>query len=238
MAKKGFGLLSLGRWAGSIVGIVLGSIDAADPEAARRRVEDVRRRRPKWDAGQLVAELIKRKERQTALIGAATSGSAFIPGIGTIAAWTVGMVADIGATIRLQADLVLEIAEVHGRRLEPHERRRVVALVMGLSAAESELVAAGMRRATVLLSERFAEHWLLRAIPFVGVAASASANALATRLIGRRAEAYFSLGPEAMSDPRASLRAITGLDLRRPQRWLNRGKKQPPQSTAFLGQEE
>jgi hypothetical protein len=197
------------------LGFVIDRIEAADAAGAARNVANLRRRHPDWDDERLVTHLIERKARQTATIGAATTGSALIPGLGTIVALTVGMAADIGATAKLHAELVLEIAAVHGQELTSDERRRIVGIVMGISAAESQLVATGVRRFSVRVAEEYGARWLARAVPLVGAAAAAGANALSTYVIGRRSQAFFSLGPEAMDDVQTGLRAITGLDERK-----------------------
>jgi hypothetical protein len=201
------------------MGFVVDRIEAADAVGAARNVDALRRRHPSWDDERLVKHLIERKARQTATIGAATTGGALIPGLGTIVAITVGMAADIGATVKLHAELVLEIAAVHGHLLTPDERRRIVGIVMGISAAESQLVAMGIRRFSVRVAEEYGTRWLARAVPVVGVVTSAGANALSTYVIGRRASAYFSLGPEAMDDVPSSFRAVTGLDERKLKAW-------------------
>jgi hypothetical protein len=61
----------------------------------------------------------------------------------------------------------------------------------------------------------------VKAIPVIGVAVSAGANALSTYVIGRRAHAYFSLGEEKMGDWAESLRAISGVDERKIAAWLS-----------------
>ncbi|NJL34321.1 MAG: hypothetical protein HC893_11220 [Chloroflexaceae bacterium] len=46
-------------------------------------------------------------------------------------------------------------------------------------------------------------------------------NVLATYIIGKRAQAYFGLGPEAMGDWGESLRAIVGVDERKIAGWVS-----------------
>lgn len=184
------------------------------------RVQELRDAQPEWTADQLVERLIKRKCQQTAVIGAASAGSGLIPGIGTVVALTVGTVADVGATLRLQTELVMEIAAVHGHRLSPAEKRRVVMLVGGLSAGGSRALAQGGARLSLGLTQRFAQRWLARLVPLAGVGASAGVNAVSTYLIGRRAHAYFIRGPQALGSWTDSLRTLAGVDERRLGRWL------------------
>jgi len=53
------------------------------------------------------------------------------------------------------------------------------------------------------------------------VAASAGVNVVSTYLIGRRVQAYFSLGEAEMKDWAESLRALTGVDERQIASWLS-----------------
>ncbi len=55
----------------------------------------------------------------------------------------------------------------------------------------------------------------------IGVAASGGTNILFTYVIGQRANAYFSLGPEAIGDWGESIRAVTGVDERIIVNWLS-----------------
>ncbi|HET7768085.1 MAG TPA: hypothetical protein VFN74_04865, partial [Chloroflexota bacterium] len=202
-----------------ILGFILDRIEDADEVAAVDRVRELRERQPEWSVSQLAEELIRRKVRQTAAIGAATAGAGIIPGLGTLVALTIGAVADLGATLRLQTELVLEIAEAHGRQLTKEEKRRVVLLVAGLSAGGGRLLSRGGARLSLSLTQRYAQRWLARAVPFAGIAAAAGVNALSTYLIGTRAQAYFSRGPEAIGSWSESIRALSGVDERRLAAW-------------------
>ncbi|NJK79127.1 MAG: hypothetical protein HC876_11865 [Chloroflexaceae bacterium] len=170
---------------------------------------------------ELVERLIREKCQRTAMVGAVTSGSAFIPGLGTLAALTVGVAADIGMTFKLQAELVLEIAAAYERTLNEGEKQRAIMVVTGLSAGGVQLSSNLGARVSSQLTERYAQKWLAHALPIIGVAASAGTNVLATYIIGKRAQAYFGLGPEAMGDWGESLRAIVGVDERKIAGWVS-----------------
>jgi hypothetical protein len=208
---------------GRVLSFVLRQIDEADDVAAVGRVADLRDAHPDWSTDQLAEHLIRRKCQQAAAVGAVTAGSGLIPGIGTLAALTVGTVADIGATLKLQTELVLELAAVHGRQLSVDEKRRVLALVSGLTVGRDRLLARSGARLSVKLTEQYAQRWVARAIPFAGVAAAAGIDVLSTYLVGRRAHAYFALGPDAVTSWTESLRALSGVDERRLASWLGEG---------------
>jgi uncharacterized protein (DUF697 family) len=209
--------------AGRVAGAILDRIDDADEQAAAERARELRAAHPDETPDELVERLIKKKCQQTAAIGAATSGTALVPGLGTLVALTVGAAADIGLTLRLQAELVLEIAAIHGHVVSPEEKRGVVLLVSGLGLGGNRLLSRGGAKLAEAVGQRFAQRWLTRAIPVAGAAAAAGANALSTYVIGRRAHAYFGRGPEAMGDWRESLRTLSGVDERKLAAWLAEG---------------
>jgi hypothetical protein len=196
-----------------VAGMLRGPTEA-DVLAAERRVAALRSARPGRSTDELVRDVIGGTARRSAVVGAATAGTALVPGLGTIAAMTIGTAADVGATLRLQAQMVLDIAVLRGATLSPQEARNVVLLVAGVSSASTAALNRLGRAASLRLGERVAARWLVRAVPLLGMVSSSGTNALATRVIGRRADAYFSLGPEAMGDWNESVRAVVGVDER------------------------
>ncbi|NJN54127.1 MAG: DUF697 domain-containing protein [Anaerolineae bacterium] len=187
-------------------------IDETDESAAAERVARLQTVYPGATPEELTERLIYHKCRDTAVVGASTSGVALIPGLGTIASLTLGIAADFGITFKMQAELVLEIATVYSYEMTPEEKRRVVLMVTGLSAGTTAVAHRAGNNISKRVTTRVASKYVTKAVPFVGMAASASTNALMTYFIGKRAQAYFSLGPEAMQDWSAILPAVTGLN--------------------------
>jgi len=157
---------------------------------------------------------------QTGTVGAATSAAALIPGFGSLASFTLGVVTDVGVTLRLQSELVLEIAAAREHTLSPAEARNALMIVTGLNMGTERLVNQASRRMAERVAERFAGRAFVKAIPFVGIAISAASNILMTYVIGKRADAYFRLGPDAVGDWSESFRAVTGVDERKLVGWL------------------
>ncbi len=195
-------------------------IDKTDEQAAAQRVAELRQARPGATTEELVEILVKHKAIRTGAVGAVTSGAAVIPGLGTITVLTFGIAADIGMTFNLQAELVLEIAAVYQYPLNSTEKRNVVLLVTGVSAGANQVLSRTGTRIAQKTTERLAEKAVIKAIPVLGVAASAGTNILSTYVIGQRARAYFELGPEAVGDWAASARAVSGIDERKLIAWL------------------
>jgi hypothetical protein len=203
---------------------IFGIINDVDMKAATKRVTALRQEYPKAQPEELAQKLISEKIKKTGTIGAVTSGAGLIPGLGTAAAMTLGVAADIGATFKLQAELVLEIAAVYEYPLTEQEKQQIVMVITGISAGTSTLTRkagqAVVIRVGEKLAERAAEKAFIKALPVVGVIASAGTNALSTYIIGQRADAYFRLGPDAVGSWSDSLRTITGVDERKVTSWL------------------
>jgi hypothetical protein len=201
-------------WLNDVVAGMLRGPTEADVQAAVARVTALRRSRSGRSTDELVRSVIMTTARRSAAVGAATAGTALVPGLGTLAAMTIGTATDVGATLRLQTQMVLDIAVLRGASLSTQEARNVVLLLAGVSSASTAALNRAGRVAATRLGERFTARWVLRAVPVVGMISSSGTNALATRVIGRRADAYFSLGPEAMGDWGESVRAVLGVDER------------------------
>jgi hypothetical protein len=205
---------------GQIMNLLFDAVSKADEAAARQRVEELRARHPDASVEELVRMIVRQKVRQTGVIGAATAGASIVPGLGTLTSLTVGVAADIGATFKLQSEMVLEIAAAHNYPLNRLEKQRIVALVTGVSAGGNQLLRKGGQEIAERLARDYATRIAARILPVVGVIGSAGTNALSTYVIGQRAHAYFGMGPEAVGSWSDSLRAITGVNEREILEWL------------------
>ena len=205
---------------GRILEFVVEQVADADPAAAVASVKALQADHPGETAPELVERLIKAKCGKTASIGAATSATSIIPGIGTVLALTAGMAVDVSSTLKLHTELVLEIAEAHGKRLTDSERSEVILAVTGISSGIGQIGRQAVRGLSGKTGGLAARKWLSKALPVIGVAASAGTNVLSTYIIGQRADTYFSRGLEAMGDWKDNLRAISGVDEQKIGAWV------------------
>lgn len=192
------------------------SVSQTDAAAAAARVAAERRAEPGLTQERQVKRIIARASRQTALVGAATAGAAAIPGLGTVAALTVGVAADMTACVRVQTAMVLELAAARGVRMDEEELRRATLVAAGFATAGAALtnhLTHLSYRATEQAALKYAAHsagrLALRAVPFVGMAAASGTNLLSTQIIGRRADAYFRQRAAAAVEPAFGRRATT-----------------------------
>lgn len=197
------------------------AINNVDIEAAAKQVSLLQKRNPNATQDEIADKLIQRKCWQAGSVGAVTSGAAIIPGLGSFTSLTFGVAADIGLTFKLQAELVLEIANLFEHELTDGEKRAVILTVTGISSGGNQLFTKAGQQIAKKATAELAQKSVTKAIPFLGVAANGGANMVTTYFIGHRAKAYFSLGPEAMSDLGESARALSGLDERRLVAWLS-----------------
>ncbi len=223
-AKTEETLTEIDSRANALTKTIFGVISDVDIEAATQRVKTLKEKHPDASPEQLSQMLIREKCQRTGAVGAVTSGAGLVPGLGTAAAVTLGVAADIGATFKLQAELVLEVAAVYDYPLTEQEKQQIVMLITGISAGTTALTRRVGQTASIRIGEKLAGRAigksLVKALPIVGVMTSAGTNVLSTYIIGQRADAYFRLGPEAMGSWTDSLRTISGVDERKIGRWL------------------
>ena len=208
-------------WTKNAVATILKALSDADADAALLRVLKLRKAHPDKSPDELCELIIKKKVQQTAAIGAASAGAALVPVVGTLSAMTVGVAADITATFRLQAEMVLEIAAVYDFPLDELDEQKIIFLVTGVSTGSNILLNHVGQDLSMKLSEQYAQKWLATALPFIGVVASSSTNGLSSYVIGQRAQTYFKHGPDAVKDWKGSLRALASIDERKLGGWLS-----------------
>ena len=204
-----------------LLAVMLQTVNNVDLKTAQKRVQAIKAKYPHETAPELSQRLIREKCQRTGMVGVLTSSVGMIPGLGTIAAMTMGAAADIQATFKLQAELVLEIAFVYDYPLTELEKQQLIFVVTGLGSSGNALALKAGAAATEKLTEKVTQEMVVKALPVLGVIASASTNALSTYIIGQRADAYFRLGPEAVGSWSDSLRAVSGVDERKLVSWLS-----------------
>lgn len=237
-ADLGTGLAKRGlvrRTADKMLGVAVRRISDADPFKAARKVRELKEKHPLATDDQIVELLIKAKCQKAGTVGAVTSVANVIPGIGTALSLTIGMAVDIGSTLKLQAELVLEIAEARGAVLSDAQRNEVVLVVAGISAGSQQAGGKALQRLSQKAGEMAAQKWMSKALPAIGVAAAAGTNVVSTYIIGKRADVYFRHGPTAMGDWKENLRALSGVDERKITNWISESSNTLAGKTAIAG---
>ena len=188
------------------VGMLFKVVDSVDSEEAAQRVAEVKASHPSMNRKQLADILIRDKAKKTAVVGGTTAASAVIPGIGSIAALTLGVGVDIVMTFRYQAELIHEIALLFGRDLSRAERRNAVIAIMGVGMGLDMAVEAMTARVATRFGQEAAERAVLKVIPVAGLILGAGLDVASTYLIGKRAVKYF--GGEELKSIEAETKAL------------------------------
>ena len=205
----------------NVMDLAVKYINDVDREAVARTVATLREKHPDATTEELIESLIRLKCLQTGAMGAVTACIAIIPGLGSFAAMTFGVAADISFTLKLQAELVLEIAAANGHELSHEEKRTTVLSVTGLSAGGNQLLGMAGEKIARQASQELAKKSITNAIPILSVAMSAGVNIVTTYILGRRAQAYFARGPEELGEWSDNVRALVGVDERKLVDWLS-----------------
>ncbi len=203
-----------------MVDYLIRAINDTDEHLAWERLEKLQKTRPEATKDDLVDILIRQKCFQAGAVGAVTAGTSLIPGGGTLITFTFGVAADLSLTLKMQAELVLEIAAVYGRRLRRSEKRQIILLMTGLGLASDRVMTKAGSMVAQRATERLAIEAAAKALPVISIAASAGKNILTTYVIGQRAQVYFSQGPQAVGDWYSSFKAVTGADVKQLIGWL------------------
>lgn len=158
------------------------------------------------------------------LAGATAGGTAMtgiIPGVGTAAALTLGIGTDMVVTLKLQAEMAMQIAHLYGSDISSEEQKHLAFLLASLGAtanAGQEAISKGASKALTRLLERhlrgatlasvkqgfrafglvFTRKAVAKAIPFgVGVAVGYSTGQLLTKKVGREVSAHYRVSRPA-----------------------------------------
>lgn len=201
--------------AGAIERMVDRMIASASPRIGLY-VERIRLRHPGIGEVELATRIIRRKAFKNGLVGAAT-------GLGGFATMPVMVPADLLASWRIQIAMIIAIAHVFGRAVDPTELKTDVLVLLAGGTAKEALKRLGievsktMTRKAVqkeISQEVMAKVWVnlgrkiaarlgrksvtrfRRSAPLIGAPIGFAFDWYATREIGRRAIRYYSSEPD------------------------------------------
>lgn len=102
-------------------------------------VAKIRRDQPSASPAEVIATLDKRYLRAVCGTGAVAGGTAFVPGVGTVASLATATV-EVLAALDASVLYTLAVAEVHGLHIEDVERRRALVLAVVLGEGGGKLM--------------------------------------------------------------------------------------------------
>ena len=164
------------------------AVSHADREAALRRVERLRAAHPKAGRDALHKMLVRSKCLQAGAVGALSALTGAIPGMGRLAAFALGPLADTAVVSVLQAELVLETFALYDFELPPGAEKMAVLGIAATNIGADEIARRTGQVIAETLGKGIAARLLIKAWPLARIGTAAATNIAVTYAIGSRAQ--------------------------------------------------
>lgn len=198
------------------------SVRRTDRLLARRRVERLRRAFPNASQDRLFQLLVRNKCLQAGTVGALTAITGAIPGVGRLASFALGPLADTALVSALQAELVIEILALYDVEIPENGENIAILAIAATNLGTDEIAREASRwlaqRASGLLGAR----WLRRAWPLANIATAAATNIAVTYAIGNRTQALCKIRDATVSDWPDLFRRVAMIDQSTMMNWAGK----------------
>jgi uncharacterized protein (DUF697 family) len=164
------------------------AVSHADRDAALRRVERLRKAHPKAGRDALHKMLVRSKCLQAGAVGALSALTGAIPGVGKLAAFALGPLADTAVVSVLQAELVLETFTLYDFELPPGAEKVAVLGIAATNIGADEIAKRTGQVIAETLGKGIAARLLIKAWPLAKIGTAAATNIAVTYAIGSRAQ--------------------------------------------------
>jgi uncharacterized protein (DUF697 family) len=164
------------------------AVSHADRDAALRRVERLRKAHPKAGRDALHKMLVRSKCLQAGAVGALSALTGAIPGVGKLAAFALGPLADTALVSVLQAELVLETFALYDFELPPGAEKMAVLGIAATNIGADEIAKRTGQVIAETLGKGIAARLLIKAWPLAKIGTAAATNIAVTYAIGSRAQ--------------------------------------------------
>lgn len=164
------------------------AVTHADRDAALRRVERLRKAHPKAGRDALHKMLVRSKCLQAGAVGALSALTGAIPGVGKLAAFALGPLADTALVSVLQAELVLETFTLYDFELPPGAEKVAVLGIAATNIGADEIAKRTGEVIAETLGMGIAARLLVKAWPLAKIGTAAATNIAVTYAIGSRAQ--------------------------------------------------
>lgn len=164
------------------------AVSHADRDAALRRVERLRKAHPKAGRDALHKMLVRSKCLQAGAVGALSALTGAIPGVGKLAAFALGPLADTALVSVLQAELVLETFTLYDFELPPGAEKVAVLGIAATNIGADEIAKRTGQVIAETLGKGIAARLLIKAWPLAKIGTAAATNIAVTYAIGSRAQ--------------------------------------------------
>lgn len=164
------------------------AVTHADRDAAIRRVERLRKAHPKATRESLHKMLVRSKCLQAGAVGALSALTGAIPGVGRLAAFALGPLADTALVSVLQAELVLETFALYEFELPAGAEKMAVLGIAASNIGADEIAKRTGQIIAETLGKGLAARLLIKAWPLAKIGTAAATNIAVTYAIGSRAQ--------------------------------------------------
>ncbi|MBI2398115.1 MAG: hypothetical protein HYV17_09985 [Xanthomonadales bacterium] len=164
------------------------AVTHADRDAALARVERLRQAHPKAGRDALHKMLVRSKCLQAGAVGALSALTGAIPGIGRIASFALGPLADTALVSVLQAELVLETFALYEFELPAGAEKMAVLGIAATNIGADEIAKRTGQVIAETLGKGLAARLLIKAWPLAKIGTAAATNIAVTYAIGSRAQ--------------------------------------------------
>lgn len=163
------------------------AVTHADRAAAAARVERLRNAHPKASKEALHKMLVRSKCLQAGAVGALSALTSAIPGVGRLAAFALGPLADTALVSVLQAELVIETFVLYDFELPAGAEQMAILGIAATNIGADEIAKRTGQIIAETLGKGLAARLLIKAWPLAKIGTAAATNIAVTYAIGSRA---------------------------------------------------
>jgi hypothetical protein len=164
------------------------AVTHADRDAAAARVARLRKANPKATTEALHKMLVRSKCLQAGAVGALSALTSAIPGVGRLASFALGALADTALVSVLQAELVIETFVLYEFELPAGAEKMAVLGIAATNIGADEIAKRTGQIIAETLGKGLAARLLIKAWPLAKIGTAAATNIAVTYAIGNRAQ--------------------------------------------------
>lgn len=195
------------------------AVRRTDRALAHKRVAKLRASLPGASRERLHRLLVRNKCLQAGAIGALTAITGAIPGIGRVASFALGPLADTALVSALQAELVIEIFALYDAQMPEHGEKIAILAIAATNLGADEIAREASRWLTHQAGRWIGARWLKRAWPVANIATAAATNIAVTYAIGNRTQALCQIRDATVNDWPALFRRVALIDQDTMMKW-------------------
>jgi uncharacterized protein (DUF697 family) len=201
------------------------SVRRTDRALAHKRVARLRAAFPDASREKLHRVLVRNKCLQAGAIGALTAITGAIPGVGRVASFALGPLADTALVSALQAELVIEIFALYDMEMPEHGEKVAILAIAATNLGADEVARASSRWLTQRAGRFIGARWLRRAWPIANIATAAATHIAMTYAIGNRTQALCQMRGATVRDWPDLFRRVAMIDQDTLMNWAGKAAR-------------